>query len=113
MSRSPSPVSSLDFGASDSEDEYAPQRRRKAALVTANKKKGQAPPPTTGGGKINLTALQRARAAETGDGGEYSDGGADAFLDTVGGDWGIDLSRESLKADHASRPLWIDEDGNM
>jgi hypothetical protein len=108
MSRSPSPVSSLDFGASDlSEDEYEYQySSRKPAA-----KKAAAAGAT--GIKINLSALQRARAAESD--GVVHDAPADGegFLDTLTGRWGVDLSGERLKNDHAARPLWIDESGNM
>jgi len=101
-------VSSLDFGASDpSEDEYEPSSRRKAVVP---KKKAQGT-----GIKINLTALQRAREDETPIEEEeyYEDGGGEGFLNGLAGRWGVDLSGESLKPDHAARPLWIDESGNM
>lgn len=109
MSRSPSPASSLDFLQSDeSEDEYAPLRRS----VAAKKTKKKAAPAKTGL-KINLSALQRAAAAHPAEGQFESDGeDDDGFLERLGGR-GIDLSDETLKADHTARPLWIDEAGNM
>lgn len=117
MSRSPSPASSLDFVDSDpsgSEDEYAPVKRRAPAKAPA---RGGAAAAT--GIKINLTALQRARevaSSHPADGAvDYDDGGDDGggFLEGLVGRRGIDLSDENLKADHAARPLWIDESGNM
>ncbi|WOO78810.1 General transcription and DNA repair factor IIH helicase subunit XPB [Vanrija pseudolonga] len=117
MSRSPSPASSLDFVDSDSsgsEDEYAPVKRRAPAKAPA---RGGAAAAT--GIKINLTALQRARevaGAHPADGAvDYDDGGDDGegFLEGLVGRRGIDLSGENLKADHAARPLWIDESGNI
>lgn len=110
MSRSPSPASSLDFLHSDeSEDEYAPLRRRQQAKKPT--KKAAAVAKT--GLKINLSALQRAAAAHPAEGQFESDGeDDDGFLERLGGR-GIDLSDETLKADHAARPLWIDEAGNM
>lgn len=64
--------------------------------------------------KINLSALQRERAGqpqpEVGD--EYDGAEGSGFLASLGRR-AVDLSGEVLKADHAARPLWIDDDGNM
>lgn len=111
MSRSPSPASSLDFVHSDpSEDEYAPMRNRARARKP---KKAAKPAAGKTGLKINLSALQRAAAAHPAEGQfDDEDEGDDGFLDRLGGR-AIDLSDETLKADHAARPLWIDEAGNM
>lgn len=78
----------------------------------------KAKPSGSTGIKINLTALQRARtaqAAHPAEEQEYDDeeGGGEGFLNSLAGRWGVDLSGESLKPDHAARPLWIDEAGNM
>jgi DNA excision repair protein ERCC-3 len=126
MSRSPSPASSLDFaqssGGSGSEEEYTPVRRkaptaRKAPAATAGKKgkKGKA---AAGPLKINLSALRRAQAVTSAhpaegpieDDEEFGEG---EFADGLIGARGVDLSGLELKADHAARPLWVDEHGNM
>jgi DNA excision repair protein ERCC-3 len=120
MSRSPSPVSSLDYLNSDfsaSEDEYVPVRRqapaaKKRAPVARGKKAGTL--------KINLSALARAQeaaAAHPAEGEEYDEGPevdvAEGFLGGLLASRTTDLSGEDLKQDHAARPLWIDDDGNM
>lgn len=128
MSRSPSPASSLDFVDSDpsgSEDEYQPVARPKAPPKPqkAAGGGGAAARPSSGI-KINLTALQRARevqAAHPADTGEEAYEEYQPGEDEEGGFLGgevvgprvVDLSSESLKADHSSRPLWIDGSGNM
>ncbi len=89
MSRSPSPASSLDYIHSDpSDDEYAELRR------SMQKKK---------------TKKAAAHPAE----GQFdsdTEGEDPGFVDQFGA---IDLSKQDLKPDHASRPLWIDQAGNM
>ncbi|EJT47899.1 general RNA polymerase II transcription factor [Trichosporon asahii var. asahii CBS 2479] len=112
MSRSASPASSLEFMSSDmsdSEDDFRPQQRKRAPAP-----KKAAPI------KINLSALQRARnvaTAHPADDQDYDEeiprGGGGGFLDSLMGGRAIDLSHEHLKADHANRPLWIDEGGNI
>ncbi len=115
MSRSPSPASSLDYldsAASGSEEEYNPSSRRRAPnkRVVTGKKGG----PSL---KINLSALQRARdvaATHLVEGDVDDDDGAD-WQDEEGlvGSRGIDFSGQALKEDHAIRPLWVDDSGNM
>ena len=119
MSRSPSPASSLDFFESDasSEEEYRPQgtrrapaRRTPAASTSAGAANGR-----TGGTKIriNLTSLREARdlaAQHPAEGGfEEEEYGDEDLL----GSRVVDLSEQGLVKDHAIRPLWVDEDGNM
>ncbi|BEJ16468.1 hypothetical protein CspHIS471_0510730 [Cutaneotrichosporon sp. HIS471] len=109
MSRESSPASSLDFINSDeSEDEYAELRKKQ--LAKQRPKKAAAPRTVP---KINLTALQRAAAAHPAEGQFDSDaeGEDSGFLGRLGGS--IDLSKQQLKPDHAARPLWIDETGNI
>lgn len=123
MSRSASPASSLDFaqssGGSGSEEEYQPVRRqrqaptRRPAPATSRQKgkKGKASGPI----KINLSALQRAAAvtsAHPADG-DIEEDEPEEFTDGLIGHRGVDLSGLELKADHAARPLWVDEHGNM
>lgn len=108
MSRSVSPASSLDYMHSDgSEDEYAELRR----TVQRQRKPTKAASRTVP--KINLTALQRAAAAHPAESQFDSDADSEdpGFLDRLGGT--IDLSKQELKPDHAARPLWIDQTGNM
>jgi DNA excision repair protein ERCC-3 len=123
MSPSGSPASSLDFanssGGSGSEEEYQPVRRRqaptkRAAAVAGKKgKKGKATQPI----KINLSALRRAAAvtsAHPAEGDiEEDEPGEGEYADGLIGARGVDLSGLELKADHAARPLWVDEHGNM
>ncbi|KAK4688853.1 DNA excision repair protein ERCC-3, partial [Tremellales sp. Uapishka_1] len=123
MSRSPSPASSLDFLASEasaSEDEYAP---------SSSRRRGPPPRPRRGPAnkngaslKINLSALARAKdiaSAHPAEGDDYDEEGYAQGVDQGYGFLGglgnrtIDLSGEDLKMDHAARPLWIDEDGNI
>lgn len=114
MSRSPSPASSLDYLDSDesSVEEYNPSSRPHAANKrrAAGGKKG---PPL----KINLSALRRARdvAAAHPTEGVVEDNDGEDWEDTEGivGSRGVDLSSQPLKDDHAIRPLWVDENGNM
>lgn len=114
MSRSESPASSLDFEASDksgSEEEYNPSSRRRAPNKRVpGGKKGLSL-------KINLSALQRARdvaAAHPAEGDVEDDDGADwQDVEGVIGTRGVDLSGQPLKDDHAIRPLWVDDNGNM
>lgn len=117
MSRSPSPASSLDYFQSDksgSEQEYNPSSRRRAPgkrRVVPSGKKGV---PL----KINLSALQRARevaAAHPAEGAIEDEDGLEDWEDTEGvdGTRGFDLSGQPLKDDHAIRPLWVDDNGNM
>jgi DNA excision repair protein ERCC-3 len=117
MSRSPSPASSLDYfqsSGSASEDDYQPRRRAPVKRKTASAKKG----PTI---RINLSALARARdvaAAHPIEGDveedEYGVNDEEAgYLVGLLGRKGVDLSGQELKGDHAARPLWVDEYGNM
>jgi DNA excision repair protein ERCC-3 len=122
MSRSPSPASSLDYfqsSGSASEDDYVPRSR-----APGKRKGGGAGGKKAGAGpklKINLSALQRARdvaAAHPVEGDvdedEYGvDDEETGYLDGLLGRKGVDLSSLELKADHAARPLWVDEYGNM
>ncbi|WWD20644.1 hypothetical protein CI109_105120 [Kwoniella shandongensis] len=130
MSRSPSPVSSLDFFESDpsDEEEYAPVRRRVPGKAAGGSKKvangggGGAAGGSKGKVKINLTALRRARDVEVAhpaDGPieEEDDGVGDeddeGYFDGMIGKRAIDLSNQQLKADHGLRPLWVDDRGNI
>lgn len=64
--------------------------------------------------KINLSALQRAATAHP-QAGQFDGGHGDddvTFLESLGAR-AMDLSDEVLKPDHAARPLWIDDGGNM
>jgi DNA excision repair protein ERCC-3 len=123
MSRSPSPASSLDYfqsSGSASEDDYVPRSRapgkRKGGAASSGKKAGAGPKL-----KINLSALQRARDVAAAhplegdvDEDEYGVDDEEAgYLDGLLGRKGVDLSSLELKADHAARPLWVDEYGNM
>ena len=118
MSRSPSPASSLDYfqsSGSASEDDYTPRSRTVGKRKAGGKKKAG---PSL---KINLSALQRAKDAAAqypvvGDveEDEYGvDEDEEGYLDGLLGWKGVDLSNQALKADHAARPLWVDEYGNM
>lgn len=121
MSRSPSPASSLDFAdsaGSGSEEEYTPVRRRQPPARRGAAKKGvvakgkKAAVPL----RINLSALQRAQAvtsAHPAEGTIEDDEDEGEFVDGIIGARGVDLSGLDLKADHAARPLWVDEHGNM
>ena len=116
MSRSPSPASSLDFLESDpsgSEAEYNPSPRRRGPP----KKRGGAGVKKAAPLKINLSALQRARdlgAAHPTDGVvEDEDGGEEEYAEGAIGEYGVDFSAQELKDDHAIRPLWVDDIGNM
>jgi hypothetical protein len=100
-------VSSLDYIHSDpSDDEYAELRK------SMQKKKTKKAAARSTVPKINLSALQRAAAAHPAEGQFDSDteGEDVGFVDQFGA---IDLSKQDLKPDHASRPLWIDQAGNM
>lgn len=111
MSRSPSPASSLDFvDSSGSEAEYVPVRRKRAAPA---RRAGAAAP--KGPVKINLTALHRAQAVASAHPveGDVDEDDEDDGGDMVMGRRTVDLSGLDLKADHAARPLWVDEHGNM
>ncbi|OCF45679.1 DNA excision repair protein ERCC-3 [Kwoniella heveanensis CBS 569] len=126
MSRSPSPASSLDFFESDpsSEEDFIPRRRvRKVGPALGGSKK-VAGGPSKGAPKIkiNLTALQRSREIEAahpadgpieeddvGEGDEDDEG----YFDGMIGKRGVDLSNQELKPDHALRPLWVDDKGNI
>lgn len=124
MSRSPSPASSLDFVDSDdsgSDEVYTPVRRRAPATKKrgAVKRNGGAAAPVAPL-KINLSALARAQAvtaAHPADGeideDEAMDDGGELLDGLMGGGRGVDLSGLELKVDHAARPLWVDEHGNM
>ena len=113
MSRSPSPASSLDFLDSDaSEEEYNPSSRRRAPnkRVPGGKKGASL--------KINLTALKQIRDAAAAhpsevpiEDDEVIGGWEDS--EVIDGSQIIDLSGQPLKEDHAIRPLWVDDQGNM
>ena len=116
MFRSPSPASSLDYFASDksgNEEEYNPASHRRAPT------KRRAPAGKSGPSlKINLSALQRARAAAVAhpvEGPIENDDELEDWGDPEGliGSRGVDLSGQPLKDDHAIRPLWVDENGSM
>ncbi len=100
MSRSESPASSLDYIDSDSsEEEYRRPAPRK-------KKTASAPL------KINLTALKRAQdVASAYPSEDQVDIAEEEEFEEEDDEY--DLSTETLKADHAARPLWIDSKGNM
>jgi len=120
MSRSPSPASSLDFAdsaGSGSEEEYTPVRRRqpparRGGVKKAGTAKGKKAVPL----RINLSALQRAQAvtsAHPAEGPIEDDEEEGEYMDGMIGARGVDLSGLDLKADHAARPLWVDEHGNI
>ncbi|WVQ63251.1 uncharacterized protein L199_001402 [Kwoniella botswanensis] len=126
MSRSPSPASSLDFFESDpsSEEEYVPVRRARKVGPAAGGSKKVLGGAKAGGPKIkiNLSALQRAQevaVAHPADGPieeeDYGVGDEDdeGYFDGMIGKRGIDLSNQALKSDHALRPLWVDDKGNI
>lgn len=126
MSRSESPASSLDFISSDgsaSEDEYRPQAHKRAL-----NKRRTAPAPAnavasgsgSGSGaktgikiKINLGAAARQGASLHPIEGDVEDDEIQDQVASVMGSRVVDLSNRDLKKDHASRPLWVDEAGNM
>jgi len=104
MSRSESPASSLDFYDSDpSEEDYRPHRiRKRGGPSIAPAKKGLTI-------KLNLGVGRGAPAQE-----EEFDASYDAY-DEDGNMQSrvVDLSGQDLVRDHAIRPLWVDEQGNM
>jgi hypothetical protein len=104
MSRSESPASSLDFYDSDpSEEEYRPQRTAKRSGPSAAPvKKGLTI-------KLNLGSAKGAPVQE-----QEFDASYDAY-DEEGPMQSriVDLSGQDLVRDHAIRPLWVDEQGNM
>ena len=66
--------------------------------------------------KINLTALARSQAlsaAHPVEGDIEEDDDIEEQEEGIIGRRGVDLSGLDLKADHAARPLWVDEHGNM
>lgn len=66
--------------------------------------------------KINLTALARSQAiaaAHPAEGDIGEDDDIQEQEEGIIGRRGVDLSGLDLKADHAARPLWVDEHGNM
>lgn len=127
---SASPASSLDFISSDgsaSEDEYRPQTHKRAI----NKRR---PPPASsstnavasgsgsgaGSGaktgikiRLNLGAASRTGAALHPIDGDIEDDEIQEAVASVMGSRVVDLSNRELKKDHASRPLWVDEAGQM
>lgn len=120
MSRSPSPVSSLDFFESDgsaSEDEYRPSAHKRAV----NKRRPAAVAAPSGSGqkkgltiKLNLSAAARHGAAmHPTDGDVDMDDEVEEQVASVMGGRVVDLSNRDLKKDHSSRPLWVDEQGQM
>lgn len=126
MDRSPSPASSLDFFQSDesaSEDEYRPSAHKRAV----NKRRPAANAVASGSGtsagagvkkaitiKLNLSAAARHGAAlHPVDGDVDMDDEVQEQVASVMGGRVVDLSNRELKKDHASRPLWVDEAGQM
>lgn len=131
MSRSPSPASSLDFFQSDvsaSEDEYRPSahkravnKRRPPAAAASGSGSGTTARGGAGAGvkkaltiKLNLGAASRQGAAlHPVDGDVDMDDEVEEQVASVMGSRVVDLSNRDLKKDHASRPLWVDEAGQM
>lgn len=118
MSRSPSPASSLDFFESDgsaSEDEYRPSAHKRAV----NKRRPFSAAAAGGAKKaltikLNLSAAARHGAAlHPVDGEVDMDDEVEEQVASVMGSRVVDLSNRDLKKDHASRPLWVDEAGQM
>ncbi|ORY26573.1 putative general RNA polymerase II transcription factor [Naematelia encephala] len=113
MSRSPSPDESLDGFVSDGSDESEEYRPRRRA---ANKRNVRAARGGKVSLKVNLSALQRAREVEAlypVDGEVEEDEAIAEVEDTGFMDGVLDLSELRLKDDHALRPLWVDDYGNI
>ncbi|RXK41677.1 DNA excision repair protein ERCC-3 [Tremella mesenterica] len=114
MSRSPSPASSLDYfesSGSASEDDYVPHSRR-APRKAVTSAAGPSKKITL---KFNLSAINQSiqAAAEHPTEGAIEDDylmGNEDGSNTLGG---ADFSNQDLKKDHAARPLWVDEYGNI
>ena len=109
MSRSPSPVSSLDFPDSDdSEEAYRPRaatRRRAPAkgstVVRLNLSAAKSVATTAA-----LHAVEGDVEDDDGRTGGYEDNSGDRRR-------ALDMSMQELKGDHMARPLWVDEEGSM
>jgi hypothetical protein len=66
--------------------------------------------------KINLSALARSQALAAShpvEGDVEEDDDIEEQEEGIIGRRGVDLSMLDLKADHAARPLWVDENGHM
>lgn len=126
MSRSESPASSLDFISSDgsaSEEEYRPQTHKRAInkrrpvntnAVASGSGSASATAPKTGIKiRLNLGAAARQGAALHPIDGDIEDDEMQEAVASVMGSRVVDLSNRDLKKDHASRPLWVDEAGQM
>lgn len=134
-SRSDSPASSLDFISSDgsaSEDEYRPQAHKRAVnkrrtgpapAASASASTSVVAPVASGSGngkkkgitiKLNLSSAARSGAAlHPVEGDVDMDDEIQEQVASVMGSRVVDLSNRDLKKDHASRPLWVDEAGQM
>ena len=125
MSRSPSPASSLDYfdsSGSASEDDYMPRSTRTRKVPQSAR--GAAGPSTSKGRKItlklNLGAAGAAREVAVAhpaegevDEDDYEIGDEEGAVEGLMARRGADFSDQDLKRDHAARPLWVDEYGNM
>lgn len=124
MSEISSPASSLDFfesdGSADSDYDEALRRTRKQPPKKPGARRGTSTPTASGSEfgtkiRINLSSLQR-RAVEGGAAIEQEEEGdedEEGYFDGLIGKRGVDLSGQTLKGDHALRPLWVDDRGNM